>query len=347
MRALTVRPGDPESLAVAELPDPRRAPDEVLVRGLSLGICGTDHEIVAGTHGAAPPGSDFLVLGHESLGEVAEVPDGAALRPGDLVAGIVRRPDPVPCECCARGRWDMCRNGLFTERGIKERHGFASELWTEEESYLVDVDDRLRDVGVLVEPASVVAKAWATIDGLVRERCGDAAVVAVTGAGPVGLLAALMARRRGFEVHVVDLVEGGPKPDLVRGLGATYHSQPLARVVGLRPDVVIECTGVADVFVDALGATRRNGIVCLLGVSAPKSVSFDAGRANAELVLENDVVFGSVNAARDHYTAAAEALVEADPAWLASMITRRVPLSDAPAAFTPHGDVKVALDLTR
>lgn len=346
MRALTVRPGDAGSLTVRQLPDPRRAHDEVLVRGLAVGICGTDHEIVSGAHGAMPAGSDFLVLGHESLGEVVEAPEGFSLRTGDLVAGVVRRPDPVPCECCAQGRWDMCRNGMFTERGIKERHGFASELWTDEERYLVKVDRTLRDAGVLVEPASVVAKAWATIDGLLRERCWTPDAVAVTGAGPVGLLAALLARLRGFEVHVVDVVEEGPKPDLVRGLGATYHAQPLARI-DVRPDVVVECTGAAEVFVDALRTTGRNGIVCLLGVSAPRTVSLDVGRVNAEMVLENDVVFGSVNAALSHYAAAADALRQADPAWLASLTTRRVPLSDAPAAFEDRDDVKVVLDLAR
>lgn len=346
MRALTVRPGDPASLEVSDLPDPRRDPQDVFVRGLAVGICGTDREIVEGGHGITPPGRERLVLGHESLGEVVEAPPESALRSGDLVVGVVRRPDPVSCSCCAQGRFDMCRNGLYTERGIKERDGFAAEAWTDREEYLVPVDAALRDVAVLVEPASVVAKAWATIDTLAADGCRDVTTAAITGAGPVGLLAALMARRRDLEVHVFDLVEDGPKPELVARLPATYHVEPLSQS-RLAPDVVLECTGVPSVFVEALQASATNGITCLLGVSPPQTLVLDAGSVNRNIVLGNDVVFGSVNAARAHYAAAAAALAGADRSWLEGMITRRVPLADAPAAFRRGGDVKVVLDLTR
>src|SRR3954471_12198140 len=130
MRALTMVPRTAGSLEVSEVPEPTRGEGELLVDGVALGVCGTDREIVSGDYGWAPPGEDRLIIGHESLGRVREAPEGSALRPGDLVVGIVRRPDPVPCGACARGEFDMCRNGRYTERGIKQLHGFGSEVWT-------------------------------------------------------------------------------------------------------------------------------------------------------------------------------------------------------------------------
>ena len=160
MRALTVSPGHSGSLRVTEVPDPSPGPHELLVDGLALGICGTDKEIARGEYGWAPPGRDRLVLGHESLGRVAQAPGGSRFSPGDLVVGVVRRPDPVPCGACGAGEFDMCRNGRYTERGIKEIDGYGSERWTVDERYAIPLDKRLADVGVLMEPTSVVAKAW-------------------------------------------------------------------------------------------------------------------------------------------------------------------------------------------
>ena len=196
----------------------------MLVDGLALGICGTDVEIIRGEYGFAPEGAERLVLGHESLGRVRECPDDSGLSPGDLVVGIVRRPDPVPCACCARGEWDFCRNGRYTERGIKELHGYGSERWRIEPEFAVRLDAGLEDVGVLLEPTSVVAKAWEQIERIGGRACFDARRVLVTGAGPIGLLAALLAAQRGYEVHVLDRVTEGPKPELVQRLGGTYHA---------------------------------------------------------------------------------------------------------------------------
>src|SRR5918999_350691 len=160
MRALTVTPGTPDSAAVRDMPDPPPEDGPVLVETLAIGICGTDREIVSGAYGQAPDGAEHLVLGHESLGRVVEVPDGSGLAAGDLVAGIVRRPDPEPCANCAVGEWDMCRNGRYTERGIKGRHGFASERFRTHPEYAVRIDPALGAVGVLMEPTTIVAKAW-------------------------------------------------------------------------------------------------------------------------------------------------------------------------------------------
>src|SRR5205085_12131185 len=140
----------------------------LLVQTLAIGVCGTDREIIQGCYGSPPPGQDTLILGHESLGRVLEAPSGSGFAAGDLVVGIVRRPDPVPCPSCAVGEWDMCRNGRFTERGIKERDGFGAERFLVEPDYAIKVDRALGVLGVLLEPASVVAKAWEHTDYIGR-----------------------------------------------------------------------------------------------------------------------------------------------------------------------------------
>jgi threonine dehydrogenase-like Zn-dependent dehydrogenase len=170
--------------------------------------------------------------------------------------------------------------------------------------------------------------------------------VLVTGAGPIGLLAALLGVRRGLDVHVYDRVVTGPKPELVRELGATYHGEHL-EAAAAGSDVIIECTGVPQLVVEAMRATRRGGIVCLTGVSpGGRKLSVDMGALNRSLVLENDVVFGSVNANRRHYEAAVDVMTAADRGWLSRLITRRVPLSRWPEAFERRpDDVKTVIEL--
>jgi glucose 1-dehydrogenase len=348
MRALTVVPGRAGSLAVADVAEPEPGDDELLVDGLAVGVCGTDREIAAGEYGWAPPARDRLVLGHESLGRVHHAPAGSGFTAGDLVAGVVRRPDPVPCGACAHGQFDMCRNGRYTERGIKQLDGYASQRWRVEPGYAVRLDPRLAEVGVLMEPTSVVAKAWDQIERIGQRSWFDPQRVLITGAGPIGLLAALLAVQRGLDTHVLDVVTHGRKPELVRALGATYHHDGVAGATwAAEPDVVIEATGVASVVFDALAATAPYGIVCLTGVSgAGKGITLDGGALNCELVLENDVVVGSVNANLHHYDLAATALARADLDWLEHLVTRRVPLERAGEAFDPQpDDVKVVITL--
>src|ERR1035438_6692509 len=160
MKAITIIPGQKDSACVKDVPEPGESEGDVLVRALALGICGSDFELISAEYGWAPPGSDHLILGHESLGRVEDAPENTGFAKNDLVVGVVRRPDPVPCLACAVDQWDMCRNGKYTERGIKERNGFGSELWRNESRFLVKLDPGLSDVGVLMEPASVLAKAW-------------------------------------------------------------------------------------------------------------------------------------------------------------------------------------------
>ncbi|RJL24771.1 glucose 1-dehydrogenase [Bailinhaonella thermotolerans] len=350
MRAITVKPGTANSLAVSEVEDPSPASGELLVRGIALGVCGTDREINSGEYGWAPEGRDRLILGHESLGRVLQAPPGSGFAEGDLVVGVVRRPDPVPCPACAHGEFDMCRNGEYTERGIKQVDGYGSEKWVVEADYAVKLDPGLAHVGVLMEPTTVVSKAWDQIERIGRRAWWEPKTCLVTGAGPIGLLAALLARQRDLTVHVLDQVTEGVKPELVRDLGATYHTGSIADAVGdCKPDVIVECTGVGQLVFDAMENSGVAAIVCLTGVSAAgRRLTVDAGLINRDIVLENDVVFGTVNANLGHYRMAAQALAQADQRWLERLITRTVPLTNAEEAFTPApDDVKVVIDLTR
>jgi threonine dehydrogenase-like Zn-dependent dehydrogenase len=347
MRALTVEPGLPNSVKLEDVPPPPDSDGDILVRALALGICGTDREIISGAYGWAPSGAKRLIIGHESLGRVEDAPAGSGFTPGDLVVGIVRRPDPVPCPACAVGEWDMCRNGQYTERGIKQRNGYGSEQFRVEHDFVVKLDPALDKLGVLLEPTSVVAKAWEQVERIgQRGAAWQPRIALITGAGPVGLLAALLGKQRGYDVHVLDRVESGAKPKLVRDLGATYHAGDFGK---LEPDIVIECTGAASVVLDVLNSNAPEGVVCLAGVSSGgHKLQFDIGALNRAMVLENDVIFGSVNANRRHYRAAADALAKADKDWLGRLITRRVPLDCWHEAFEQRADdVKTVLDFSQ
>lgn len=348
MRALTVEVSKLQSLRVDDVPDARADDGDLLVTGLAIGVCGTDKEIAAGDYGWAPPGRERLVLGHESLGRVEQAPPDSGFSAGDLVVGVVRRPDPEPCGACAHGEFDMCRNGRYTERGIKERDGYGSQQWCVEPEYAVRLDPHLADVGMLMEPTTVVAKAWEQVRRVGGRAWFEPQRVLVTGAGPIGLLAALLSVQQGLETHVLDRVTDGPKPDLVSALGATYHHDDIDTAAGrLKPDVVIEATGAGPLVFGAIANIGTYGVVCLTGVSpSGRRMQVDAGAVNREVVLENDAVVGSVNANLRHYHQAAEALAKTDPSWLAGLITRRVPLERATEAFDSHDDdVKVVIEL--
>ncbi|MFF1956900.1 glucose 1-dehydrogenase [Streptomyces sp. NPDC058220] len=346
MKAITVVPGQPGQVETRDVDEPGPAQGSLLVEGRLLGICGTDIDIVDKGYGAPPPGQGRLLVGHESLGTVLEAPEGNGFAPGDLVVGIVRRPDPVPCGPCSHGEWDFCRNGLYTERGIKELNGFGSERWRSEPEYAVKLDPGLGDRGVLLEPVSVLAKGWEQTDRFLTRSSWKPQVALVTGAGPIGLFAAMLGVQRGLEVHVLDLNASGPKPQLVADLGATFHTGDV-RDIGLEPDVAIECTGVGSLVYALTDVVGAGAVICLTGISpGSRKVAVDLDATNREMVLENIVVFGSVNAGRRHYEQAADALAKADPGWLDRLITRRVPMSGFADAVHKHSDdVKVVVDL--
>jgi glucose 1-dehydrogenase len=348
MKAITVVPGKPDEVRVDDLDEPTTAEGSVLVKGHLLGICGTDVDMVERQgYGWPPPGQDRLLIGHESLGEVLEAPVDSGFAEGDLVAGIVRRPDPVPCEACAHHEWDFCRNGKYTERGIKERQGYGSQRWRIEPEYAIKLDSRLGDCGVLMEPASVLAKAWQQTDRFFTRSSWRPRVALVTGAGPIGLFAALMGRQRGLEVHVLDVNDKGPKGQLVADLGATFHTGDV-HDIGVRPDVVLECTGYGPLVFELTDVVAPDAVICLTGISSgTRMVSIGLDEVNKSMVLENTVLFGSVNASRSNFEQAADALARADLSWLQRLITRRVPMSGfADGLRKRDDDVKVVVDLS-
>jgi threonine dehydrogenase-like Zn-dependent dehydrogenase len=344
VKAITVEPKQHGSIHLEDVPEPDPRDGSVLVEAIAVGVCGTDVEIAEGKYGWAPRGKTRLVLGHESLGRVVDPGHDGRLEPGELVVGIVRRPDPAPCPNCAVGEWDMCRNGQYTERGIKEIDGFMSERWRIEPEYAMKVPPTLGLNGVLLEPATVVTKAWEQVIAVGRRAFWDPRSALVTGAGPIGLLAALLGRQLGLEVHVFDRAESGLKPELVRALGATYHSGSI-KDIGFSPDVIVECTGVGQVIADAAWTIATGGVMCLTGVGSGgrtgQAVTADVA---STMVLRNLVIFGSVNANKRHWYKAGEALARADQAWLSRLVTRRERPEDYAHALerTPD-DVKVVI----
>jgi len=347
MKAITLEPHAPETARLEEIPEPDVRDGSVLVEAIAVGVCGTDVEIVEGKYGWAPQGKKRLVLGHESLGRVVDPGPNGGFRRGDLVVGIVRRPDPVPCPNCAVGEWDMCRNGRYTERGIKEIDGFMSERWRIEPEYAMKVDPSLGLLGVLLEPTTVVTKAWEQVLAVGQRAFWEPQTVLVTGAGPIGLLAALVGKQHGLEVHVLDRVQSGPKPELVRRLGATYHSGAVSEV-GFEPDVIVECTGVGQVIADSFRVVAAGGIVCLTGVGSGGRTGGLVADMAALMVLRNNVVVGSVNANKRHWYKAGQALARADRTWLAGLVSRREP----PDAFMralqrEPDDVKVVIQFAQ
>ncbi|HWS01700.1 MAG TPA: glucose 1-dehydrogenase [Prolixibacteraceae bacterium] len=349
MKAITVEPKKPGTAKYMEMAEPDMRDGSILVEAIAVGVCGTDVEIVEGKYGWAPNGLQHLILGHESLGRVIDPGTSTAFNKGDLVVGIVRRPDPVPCPNCSVGEWDMCRNGLYTERGIKEIHGFMSERWRIEPEYAIKIDPTLGILGVLLEPTTVVTKAMEQIGMIGRRSFWEPRSILVTGAGPIGLLAALSLKIWGIEeVHVLDRMESGSKPDLVRELGAIYHSGSVADL-GFEPDAIIECTGVGQVIADCIRKVGPNGIVCLTGVGHGGVVTTaPTADVAAAAVLRNTVIVGSVNANKRHWYRATQTLARADRTWLAKLITRRVQPEDFMLALQRKpDDIKVVIQFSK
>jgi len=338
MQAVAVRPGRAHTAHLATLPRPRvedvPGGRGVLVRILSVGVDGTDKEIDAAEYGMAPPGDDFLVLGHESFGRVEAVgPAVGELAPGDLVVATVRRPGSSLYDRI--GTYDMTTDDTYFERGINLRHGYLTEYVVEDPEYLVKVPPGLRHTGVLLEPTSVVEKGIAQAYEIQRRlRVWRPRRAAVTGAGTVGLLAALALRLRGLEVTVFGLT---PRPylnsDLVEAIGARYLSTaevPLARAAQAHGpfDLVFEASGHSPLVFEGMEALGRNGVLVLSSVTGgERRVEVPADRINLGFVLGNKVVVGTVNANREYFEIGVRdhALAEAQfPGWLSRLITHRV-----------------------
>jgi threonine dehydrogenase-like Zn-dependent dehydrogenase len=353
MRAIVVNV-DQRNVRIAQRQEPRRPRGtEVLLRPIEVGICGTDREIVAFEHGAPPPGSSELVLGHEALAEIVEVgPDVMWARPGGLVVPMVRRPCPNPrCAACRAGRPEYCSTGEFSERGIVHADGLLSELALEEERYLVPVPRALEDVAVLVEPLSVVAKA-AEEFAAIHARFGfdiPRPRGLVLGAGPVGLLAAMTLRAGDIDTYVFSReAEDSPRAELIRSLEATYVSAahtPLERLperIGTVDDV-FEAVGVAEVAFGALPTLAANGVLVMSGIPAQRGpVPAELSRWMRDLVLKNQVVLGTVNASRSAFESAVhrlEQFMALFPDAVRSLIARS-PFEQAPDVLTRGRGIK-------
>jgi threonine dehydrogenase-like Zn-dependent dehydrogenase len=347
LKAIAVFP-DRQELALIEHERPRlENPDDVLLRVLDVGVCGTDKEICAFDYGTPPAGSPYLVIGHECLAEVAEVgPAVEGLEPGDLVVPSVRRPCGVPtCAACREGRQDFCFTGRFQERGIKERHGFMTELLVDRAGTLSRVPRELRDLAVLVEPLTIAEKAlqqvwqmqarlpW-TCDPAGGSRGGCHRAV-VLGAGPVGLLGAMALRNAGFDTTVYSREPApNPREKLLASIGVRYlssqtHDVPqLAQAVGAI-DLVYEAVGASSLAFEMLRVLGPNGIFVFTGVPGRKGpVEVDTDRLMRDLVLKNQAVFGSVNADRSCFDAAVRDLQEFERRWpqaVRGLITGRYP----------------------
>lgn len=349
MRAVAVVPNSQE-LRMLEIPEPvLAAPTDVRIRMLEVGVCGTDREICGFEYGTPPPGCEHLVLGHESLAQVESVGSAVShLRPGDRVVPMVRRPcRHEHCVACRRGRQDFCFTGDFRERGIKEAHGFMTELVVEDAQYLVPVPAPLADVAVLVEPLTIAEKAllqlWQIQERLPWEcphrpgrNHGHCRRALVLGAGPVGLLGALALRAADFET-LVYAREPGPsaKADWVRSIGATYVSSeevPPAEIAARHGaiDVVYEAAGASQTAFETMQALGANSVFVFTGVPGRKApVPIDTDGLMRNLVLRNQIVFGSVNAGRDAFEAAVRDLGVFRTRWpgaLEGLITARHPL---------------------
>src|SRR5437762_4178463 len=355
MRAVAVVPGTRDSLHVrSDAPKPRTGPDEALVRVVEAGVCGTDVEIHQGLYGEAPPGSPFLILGHENLGVVESAPAGAVVAAGDLVVSTVRRPCPERCRPCASDQNDMCLTGNFHERGIKGLHGFMSERYAESPHYLVKLPAHLRKFAVLMEPMSIVQKGIQQAVAIQQRLAWDPRRAVVLGAGPVGMLAAASLRLRGFEVYVMATgPEGSFKDRHLREAGITYVSTKTTPILALPKktgpiDLVFEATGATAVVAPAMQILGPNGVCILTSVTGGQPmVEMDLATWNGGVVRGNRLGFGTVNASRAHFAMGGrdrEAVEELLPGWLGRLITRRIPFMEAPKALQkPPDDIKTVL----
>lgn len=370
MKAVAVVPGK-RVVGLIEHEAPRiSTPTEVKLRMLEVGVCGTDREIATFQYGTPPPGRDYLVIGHESLGEVVEVgPEVRRVRPGDLVVPMIRRPCPHDhCLACREGRQDFCFTGDFTERGIKGAHGFLTEFVVEDEEYLNVVPPPLREVAVLVEPLTIAEKALAQIWQVQRRlpwACpvepgktpGHCHRAVVLGAGPVGLLGAMVLLAAGFETYVYSRSPApNPKVSLVESFGATYVSsetesvEQLAGRVG-NIDLVYEAVGASRIAFQVMKVLGTNGVFVFTGVPGRKApVEVDTDLIMRNLVLKNQIVFGTVNAGRDAFEAAIRDLgifMKRWPDAVRSLITGRHPIEAYRDLLLGHaGGIKNVITLS-
>jgi glucose 1-dehydrogenase len=334
VEALVTRPGSAGSTHVATIREPTGT--GVLVRVLEVGVCGTDREISHGLFGVAPAGEGELVLGHELLGMVER--DGEGFTRGDLVTATVRR-SCRHCLACSEGFPDSCLTGDYVERGITRLNGFACELVVEDPAQLVPIPRSLGRLGVLAEPASICERALRHARAIGGRQPWELQRALVLGAGAIGMLSTYLLRLAGLEVWTASLE---PSNELVTASGAEYVSLPGTSLADLGAfDLVIEAAGSAQLMADTLGLLRRSGVACLLGIDPrAQRVELDGRTLALDTILENRVLFGSVNAAREDWLAAVADLDRARERWpdpLEQVVGLRVPLDRFEDAFAHRG----------
>lgn len=332
MRALRLD-FDARRLAVGDHAEPAPpAGGEVRLRLIECGVCGTDRGVAEFEFGSPPAGETNLILGHEAVAAVDAVGHGVSrLTPGQLVVPLVRRNCGPGCAMCRRGRRDNCLTGEYVERGIFGLHGYLCEYAVDNEGDLVPVPDGLAEVAVLVEPASVVEKAW---ELALRLHAGEPRTVLILGAGPIGILAAWCARSCGFEVIVLSReAEDSPRARLLGGQGVRY----VRSLDGVSADIVIEACGSAELAIASIRALRRLGVVVLLG-ARPAEVRLPT----LDMIIGNHILAASVNASYQHFEMAVRRLGGYDRSWLKPLL-HRLPLAEAAnvIAHPPGAAVKV------
>ena len=345
MKAIAIVPGTAGSRLV-ERPEPSIATqDEIKVRIIRVGICGTDREEVSGGRAEAPDGQTELVIGHEMFGQVVDAGSAVTrVKAGDYAVFTVRR-GCGECACCLMNRADMCQTGKYRERGIRRLDGYQTEFAVDQEQYIVRVPNELEPVGVLMEPLSVVEKA---IDEALRVqivRCPDAATTPdrfqgrrclVAGLGPVGLLAAMVLQLRGGEVYGLDVVDANTaRPKWLGEIGGTYidgrevPADQVEKKIGAM-DLVLDASGIAELEFNLLDALALNGVYVLTGIpGGDRPLQIPGAELVRQLVLDNQVMLGSVNAARGHFQMAADDLAQAHLRWgslIAGLVTHRYSL---------------------
>lgn len=352
MKAILLHPGT-QQVRLADVENPvKKNPDDVQVKVLHVGICGTDREEAAGGRAEAPPGKQELIIGHEMLGQVIDVgPEVKNLKPSDYVVTTVRRSCGI-CPACKVGRFDMCTTGKYTERGIKGRDGFQSEVIVDQEQYMIQVPSDIVSIAVLTEPMSVVEKAideaWLiqkaripygnkneSIDEKNRITAQGAWLkgknTIVAGLGPVGLLAALILRLRGANVFGLDVVEDtNLRVQILKDMGGQYINSRSIDPKNLpNIDLIVEAAGVAVLDFDLLEALGINGTYVLTGIPGKQRLlNIDGAELMRKLVLKNQVMVGSVNASYNHFHLGVQDLKTANDLWpqaVAKMITQRLP----------------------
>jgi glucose 1-dehydrogenase len=356
MKAIAITPGTAGS-RIVDRPEPSiTTAEQVKIKVIRVGICGTDRTEVSGGRADAPDGQKELVIGHEMFGQVVDAGSAVTrVKKGDFAVFTVRR-GCGKCPPCLMGRADMCQTGKYRERGIHGLDGYQTEYVVDDQQYVVRVPTELEAVGVLLEPLSIVEKAIDEALRLQIVRCPEAATTPdwivgrrclVAGLGPVGLLASMVLRVRGADVYGLDVVDStSARPKWLEVIGGHYvdgrqvPADQVQKKIGAM-DLILDATGIASLEFNILDALARNGAYVITGIpDGDRPLKIDGPELVRQLVLDNQVMIGSVNAARGHFQMAADDLSQAQLRWggghIAALITNRYPFSEFAALVSNH-----------